>query len=111
MRYDGRHLRVVPGDGPADGSQAGDGGSGRPDWFADLRDAYSVHNVIAMRPELPVFVLSWDGDRRIEWMDLSDPRQRVKPFHFEIVFGKEQARDHHYRQALEKASTTGEPVL
>jgi AraC-like DNA-binding protein len=110
MRYDGRHLRVVPGDGPGDGA-ADDGGSVRPDWYGDLRDAYAVHNVIAMRPELPFFVLSWDGDRHIEWMDLSDPRQRVRPYHFEIVFGKEQQRDAHYRQALEKASTTGEAVL
>src|SRR5215208_3320707 len=115
MRNDGRqHLRVVPGaeGAPSPGEDRGHGDDtpGRPGWFGDLRDAYAIHNVIAMRPELPIFVLSWDGDRHIEWMDLSDPRQRVRPYHFEIVFGKENHRDQHYRQAMEKAARTGEPV-
>src|SRR5262249_17919911 len=67
------------------------------------RNAYAIHNVLAVRPELPFFVVRWDGERRLEWMDLSDPRQRLKPFHFEIYFGKEALRDQHYLEALARA--------
>jgi len=108
---DGRLLRVVSTAGGGSGATRDPGGPDRSGWFADLRDAYAVHNVIAMRPELPFFVISWDGDRHLEWMDLSDPRQRVRPYHFEIAFGKEPLRDQHYRAALDRASHTGEVIL
>ena len=63
-------------------------------WLSNLQNAYAIHNVIAHRPELPVFVIR-DGANGLEWMDLSDPGERLKPFHFEIFFGKEGARDAH----------------
>jgi AraC-like DNA-binding protein len=78
-------------------------------WFANLRSAYAVHNVIAHRPELPVFLVRDTGDG-LEWMDLSDPRERLKPFHFEIFFGKEAERDAHYRGAIDTCRATGQPV-
>ena len=75
-----------------------------PKWLGALRDSYAIHNVIATRPELPFFVIRWDGATNLEWMELGDPRQRLKPFHFEIYFGKESLRDAHYLEALEEAS-------
>ena len=74
------------------------------DWFGHLRDAYAIHNVLSWRPELPFWVIRWDGGDGLEWMELGDPRQRIKPFHFEIFFGKEAVRDAHYSEALVAAS-------
>jgi AraC-like DNA-binding protein len=79
-------------------------------WLAQLRNSYAIHNVIAHRPELPVYVVHDDPELGLQWMDLSDPRQRLKPFHFEIHFGKEAARDAHYRACLDEATATGEAV-
>jgi AraC-like DNA-binding protein len=80
--------------------------------LATLRDDYAIHNVVAMRPELPFFLLRWDGKRGLEWMDLGDPRQsQLKPFHFEIHFGKEARRDEHYFAALANASRKNETVV
>jgi AraC-like DNA-binding protein len=78
-------------------------------WLSNLQNAYAIHNVIAHRPELPVYVIR-DGADGLEWMDLSDPGDRLKPFHFEIFFGKEAARDAHYRAALDEVVRTGRPV-
>lgn len=78
-------------------------------WYTNLRAVYAIHNVIAHRPELPVFLVHDDGGR-LEWIDLSAPRERVKPFHFEIFFGKEAARDAHYRAAVGECAATGAPV-
>ena len=75
-----------------------------PDWMANLRDWYSIFSVLAVRPELPFFVIRWDGEEHLEWINLSDPRHQLEPFHFEIYFGKEHVRDAHYIQALRKAS-------
>src|SRR5690349_2254470 len=87
------------------------GGPTRPDWLVSLRNAYAIHNVLGVRPELPFFVVRWDGQRRLEWMDLSDPRQRLKPFHFEIYFGKEALRDRHYLESLARACQHRKLVL
>jgi AraC-like DNA-binding protein len=78
-------------------------------WLKNLMTAYAIHNVIAHRPELPVYVIR-DGANGLEWMDLTDPGDRLKPFHFEIYFGKEAARDAHYRESLDEAARTGRPV-
>jgi AraC-like DNA-binding protein len=78
-------------------------------WLSNLQTAYAIHNVIAHRPELPVYVII-DGAEGLEWMDLTDPGDRLKPFHFEIFFGKEAARDAHYRAALDEAARTRRPV-
>ena len=63
------------------------------DWLGALRDAYAIHNIVALLPELPFWVIRWDGNRQLDWMELTDPHQRLKPFHFEIFFGKEQLRE------------------
>lgn len=79
-------------------------------WLTNLKGSYAIHNVIAHRPELPVYMIR-DGSRgELEWMDLSDPRPMLKPFHFEIFFGKESLRDEHYRDALDEAAATRRPV-
>ena len=31
------------------------------DWLGALRDAYAIHNIVALRPELPFWVIRWDG--------------------------------------------------
>jgi len=79
-------------------------------WLANLQNSYAIHNVLAHRPELPVYVIRDDPERGLTWMDLSDPQQRLKPFHFEIYFGKESIRDDHYRAALDEAARTHRPV-
>jgi AraC-like DNA-binding protein len=81
------------------------------DWLAALRDAYAIHNIVAMRPELPFWVIRWDGAEGLEWMELTDPRQPLKPFHFEIYFGKEKLRDQHYLRAIAEARDKNDVVL
>jgi AraC-like DNA-binding protein len=79
-------------------------------WVTSIRNAYAIHNVTIRRPELPFWLVRWDGARDIEWIDLTDPRQGLKPFHFEIHFGKRSARDQHYRDAMLAASRQATPV-
>ena len=74
-----------------------------------LDASYAFHSVIAHRPELPVYAIRDRGDE-LEWIDLSEPRQRLKPFHFEIFFGKEAVRDRHYRDVLDEVKRTGRAV-
>ena len=82
-----------------------------PGWLVNLRNSYAIHNVLAMRPELPFWVVRWCGEKSLEWMEMTDPRQRIKPFHFEIYFGKENVRDQHYAAALSEAMESEEPVV
>ena len=51
-----------------------------------------------------MFLVRSHDSGQLEWMELTDPHQRIKPFHFEIFFGKESLRDEHYEQALERAA-------
>lgn len=88
---------------PTDGSE--------PAWLTELRTAYAVHNVVGIRSELPFWLIRWDGKRGLEWMDLGDPKDRPKPFHFEIYFGKEALRDEHYLEAIDQARRTKQVVL
>jgi hypothetical protein len=81
------------------------------DWMGALRDAYAIHNIVALRPELPLWVIRWDGGSRLDWMELTDPHQKLKPFHFEIYFGKETLRDEHYLRAIEEARASDKVVL
>jgi AraC-like DNA-binding protein len=81
------------------------------DWMGALRDAYAIHNIVALRPELPLWVIHWDGGSRLDWMELTDPHQKLKPFHFEIYFGKESLRDEHYLRAMQEARASNEVVL
>src|SRR6266436_987154 len=77
-----------------------------PQWLADVRTTYAVHNVVGIRSELPFWLIRWDGKRGLEWMDLGDPKDKPKPFHFEIYFGKETLRDEHYLEAIDQARRT-----
>jgi AraC-like DNA-binding protein len=77
-----------------------------PSWLANLHNGYAIHNVVVHRPELPFFVIQWDGGTELHWIDLGDPRIRIRPFHFEIFFGKESARDAYYLNALCEAAAT-----
>jgi AraC-like DNA-binding protein len=81
------------------------------DWMGALQDAYAIHNIVALRPELPLWVIRWDGGNRLDWMELTDPHQKLKPFHFEIYFGKESLRDEHYLRAIEEARASDTVVL
>jgi AraC-like DNA-binding protein len=81
------------------------------DWLSTLRSTYALHNVKSTRRELPFWVIRWDGARGLDWMDLSDPSRQLKPFHFEIYFGKESVRDEHYVRALTRARRERRMVL
>src|SRR6185436_12544161 len=81
------------------------------DWLGALQDAYAIHNIVALRPELPFWVIRQDSTGELDWMELTDPSQRPKPFHFEIYFGKDKLRDRHYQAALDEARTSDQPVL
>jgi AraC-like DNA-binding protein len=80
-------------------------------WMTQVQASYAVHNIVAMRPELPFWLIRWDGHRTLDWMELTDPHLRLKPFHFEIYFGKESLRDEHYLGALAEARDRDQPVV
>ncbi len=82
-----------------------------PKWFANFRNAYAIHNVIAMRSELPFFLIRRPDDGPMEWMELTDPHHRLEPFHFEIYFGKESVRDRYYEKALAEARESDRPIV
>src|SRR5215471_6560789 len=75
-----------------------------PQWLASLQSSFALHNVVGLRPELPFSVIRWDGERSLDWLDLGDPTQRLRPSHFEIYYCKESLRDEHYLEALLEAS-------
>jgi AraC-like DNA-binding protein len=81
-----------------------------PDWFGTIRAGYAIHNILAMRPELAFWVIRWDGVEKLEWMELTDPHRRLKPYHFEIYFGKEPLRDEHYLRIMAEAQKSGDVV-
>jgi AraC-like DNA-binding protein len=80
-------------------------------WIPAVQASYAIHNILAMRPELPFWLIRWDGQRTLDWMELTDPHPRLKPFHFEIYFGKESVRDEHYLAGLAEARGRSEPVV
>src|SRR5438552_1192325 len=69
--------------------------SAEPQWLVHVRTSYAIQNVVGTRSDLPFWLVRWDGKRQLEWMELGDPEERPKPFHFEIYFGKESLRDEH----------------
>ncbi len=95
---------------PARGRRPGPAG-GRDGWAPPVQNAYAIHNVLAMRPELPFFLIRWDGKRGLSWMDLGDPRQRLQPYHFEIFYGRKPLRDQHHLDALARAQRSHKVVL
>ncbi|MEE9385549.1 MAG: AraC family transcriptional regulator, partial [Nannocystaceae bacterium] len=87
------------------------GGEHPPEWLANLRNFYAIHNVTAWHTRLPFWVIQWDNNTALDWMELTIPRRELKPFHFEIHFGKENARDAHYLDALAVARDENQVVL
>lgn len=82
-----------------------------PAWFSGFQNAYAIHNVLAWRTELRFYLIRWIGDAELDWMELTDPHHRLEPYHFEIFFGKESARDDYYLEALADARAAGAPVV
>lgn len=89
------------------------------DWRERLKNAYSIHNVIILRPELPVYLIEWnpnkdvsDGEKALDWMDLGQPNNlMLRPHHFESYFGKDHVRDAHYLDALAEADLSNHVVI
>lgn len=80
-------------------------------WLHRLRNHYAIQNVTAMRPSLPFWVIHWCDDDSLDWMELGAPSRELKPFHFEIHFGREERRDQHYLEALAEATDAGAPTI
>ena len=85
----------------------------RRDWFERVLNYYWVHNVVRQHPELPLWIIQWDGEgalgdpRReasLNWLDLNETVGQVLPFHFEIYYGKESRRDAYYVEQLKRAA-------
>jgi AraC-like DNA-binding protein len=88
-------------------------------WRERLKNAYAIHNVITLRPELPVYLIQWDkkkqmqeGEKLLDWMDLGEPNNlMLRPQHFESYYGKDHVRDQHYMEALKAADETDAVVI
>jgi AraC-like DNA-binding protein len=59
----------------------------------------------AHRPEMPVYMIR-EGADGLEWMNLSDPGDRLEP----VFFGRDLERDGYVRRSLDEATRTGRPV-
>ncbi|NLN62911.1 MAG: helix-turn-helix transcriptional regulator [Myxococcales bacterium] len=89
------------------------------DWHERILNQAAIRNVIALRRELPIFLIRWDpdkplakGEKPLEWIDLSEPDNRVvRPQHFESYFGQDTMRDAHHIEALKRAAQTQDTVL
>lgn len=86
-------------------------GDAPPPWLTRLRNTYAIHNVTAMRPSLPFWVIRRTEDGELDWMELGEPTRALKPFHFEIHFGRQAERDTYYLECLDAASEAGGPVV
>jgi AraC-like DNA-binding protein len=82
-----------------------------PDWFGNVRAGYAIHNILGMRPELSLWLIRWDGGEKLDWMELTDPHRRLKPYHYEIYFGKEPMRDQHYLRGFAEAQKHDEVLV
>jgi hypothetical protein len=88
-------------------------GRSREDWFERVLNYYWVHNVVRQHPELPLWLIHWDGKnalrdpgrgKTLNWLDLNETVGQVLPFHFEIYYGKESKRDAYYSEQLKRAA-------
>jgi AraC-like DNA-binding protein len=89
-------------------SQTGDA---PPPWLTRLRNTYAIHNVTAMRPSLPFWVIRRDANGELDWMELGEPTRALKPFHFEIHFGRQAERDAYYAKCLDEAKEAEGPIV
>lgn len=74
-----------------------------PTWLDIVENAYAIHGITAVRPELQFFLIHLADDGTLTWNDLGDPRHPLRPFHFEIHFGKRHVRDRYYLDSLARA--------
>jgi AraC-like DNA-binding protein len=82
-----------------------------PSWYADLQSTHAIHAVVSRRVELPLFLIHWRVGQPLQWTDLTDPHYRLRPFHFEIHYGKRSVRDSHYVDCLTRARLQPTPVV
>ncbi len=73
-------------------------------WLESIENHYAIRNVLRLHPDLVFWVIRAQGKGRLEWKDLNHAGDRIRPFHFEIHFGKEAERDAHYLACLERAA-------
>ena len=76
----------------------------RPPWAERIHNHYWVNNMIRIHAELPLWIVLWDGKKHLDWMDLNENVDVVRPFHFEIFYGKEAKRDAYYLDLMKRAS-------
>ncbi len=74
-----------------------------PAWLGRIRTFNAFHNLLALHPELGFWVVRWDGEAGLEWLDLTRDQGGIRPFHFEIYYGKESRRDAEYLRAMRRA--------
>ena len=86
-------------------------GDAPPAWLTRLRNTYAINNVTAMRPSLPFWVIRRDAQGELDWMELGEPTRAIKPFHFEIYFGRQDDRDGYYQDCLTEAREAEGPVV
>ncbi len=86
-------------------------GRARKDWFERVLNSYWVNNVVRQHPELPLWIIHWDGKKNLNWLDLNETVGQIQPFHFEIYYGKEAKRDAYYLEQLKRAADEGTFVV
>lgn len=80
-------------------------------WFEDVQSYYWIHNIVHLHRDLNMWLIRWDGDRFLNWMELNISGQQIQPFQFEIFYGKEHVRDEYYLANMQKAAQEGRLVV
>ncbi len=73
-----------------------------PVWLGRIRNFNVIHNLLALHPELAYWIIQWNGDD-LTWLDLTPDSEEIKPYHFEIYYGKNTRRDAYYQRCFRRA--------
>jgi AraC-like DNA-binding protein len=83
----------------------------RPDAVERVENYYALNTAMRLHPELSYWIVRWNGKGTLRWMELNETADRVRPFHFEIHYGKQSRRDAYYDELLRRAVREGRLVV
>ena len=83
-----------------------------PHWLQHIRNYYWIHDVLQIYTGLSSWVLEWDGEDLIQWMELTPQAPlNLRPTHFEKFYGQEAERVAFYRRCLKKVVSEKKVVI
>lgn len=75
------------------------------DWPDPVLDHYWLNHVLGIEPRLNIQFVLWRGGARTRWLELHKV-ESPQPFHFDIHYGKRDARDAYLADCFARAQRT-----